>query len=307
MASFDVQRQIVANRKRILVLEAAIAALILAAYQQAQRQIAPAQASLLAAYERELARLDTQRRQAAEDDGEDADADADGLPLVTVPPVWLTTSHEAHHYLQTVMLAVAAFTLASRLSISDGQTQAIDVGASGTHGLLRQLLAPLAATVGVAAIDRALASAGRHTLDALVGMSATTGKALADLLSGVGEATAARLQRALFTALSGGMRPVSLGGVLDNITGMAYRRVLTVNRTELIGAYRGATTATMQANQQTVAGWIWRAGPNACPFCQSQDGTFHTLDETLDSHPNCQCQQEPVLRPLSEVLSAVSS
>lgn len=307
MTPEQVRRQIAANRRRMLELEAAIAALILSAYQQAQRQIAPAHAALLAAYERELARLEAQQRQEwqlAEDDGED---DPDELPPVRIPPAWLASSHEAHHYTQTVLLALSAFALVSRLHITNGQQQAIDAGTSETRALLHSMLAPLAATVGVMALERAMSSASRATLDALLGMSATTGKALSTLLDGIGEATVTRLGKALFAALGTGTTTATLGRTLSDITDMAYRRALTVDRTELIDAYRGAGLLTMQANEQTVAGWIWRAGPTACPFCQSQDGTFHTLDEDLNSHPNCECQQEPVLLPLSDVLSELTS
>jgi hypothetical protein len=293
-----------ANRKRILALEAAILALVVQAYQHAERQIAPAQAALLAAYEDELARRTAEQRQMAEDAGEDTDE----LPPVFVPPAWYSDphNHTARHYEQTVALAIAAFALASRLHISDGQSQLAHIGADATRETLRKELAPLAAVLGAGVLERALASASHDALAALVGMSASTGKSLAELLGGLGESTVAHLRKAWLSALASGMTGGPFRALLDNTLGMAYRRVHTVLTTELMGAWRGGTSATLQANDKLVAGWIWRAMPDACDVCIAHDGTFHTADETLDSHPHCRCQQEPATRPLSEIANALT-
>ena len=294
-----------ANRKRILVLEAAILALVVQAYQHAERQIASAQAALLAAYEDELARRTAEQRQVAEDDGGE---DTDELPPVFVPPAWYSDphNHTARHYEQTVLLAIAAFALASRLHISDGQSQLAAIGADATRETLRKELAPLAAVLGAGVLERALASASHDALAALVGMSASTGKSLAELLGGLGESTVAHLRKAWLSALASGMTGGAFRALLDNTLGMAYRRVHTILTTELMGAWRGGTSATLEANDKLVTGWIWRAMPDACDVCAAQDGTFHTADETLDSHPHCRCQQEPATRPLAEIENALT-
>lgn len=59
-----------------------------------------------------------------------------------------------------------------------------------------------------------------------------------------------------------------------------------------IRAYRETSLAAYRSSP-AVAGWIWIAQATACPVCQAEHGSEHTLDETLDSHPACRCTAMP--------------
>jgi hypothetical protein len=66
-------------------------------------------------------------------------------------------------------------------------------------------------------------------------------------------------------------------------------------RTAQIRAYREAMRASLLANGDVVLGWIWFAHlEGACLACAAMHGTKHSLDETLDDHPNGHCVMMPI-------------
>lgn len=288
------RQQVAANRKRILAREAAIAGMLAAAFQHAQRTIQPTQQAVLSAYSAELDALQ------ADDDEED-----DSGPLIppTVPLIWTQQSGHGPKLERTVLLALASFALTSRMHITDGQRQAVLQGATDAQALVRTALQPLTLHLSMEMVDGLAKGAPKGVLDALIGKSLTTGNPLSTLLDRLGEPTAAKVMQTLQAALTAGAHPTVAARMLTNATGMAYNRALTISRTELISAYRRANIDTFRASSDVVDGWIWTAAPGACPFCQSMDGTFHTLDEYLDSHPNCRCTPRPHTKPLAEILS----
>lgn len=84
---------------------------------------------------------------------------------------------------------------------------------------------------------------------------------------------------------------------------IARNRARLISRTEMLRSHRAASLSQMQANDRVVEGWIWTAAhsPRTCLSCLIMDGTFHTLDEELESHPGCRCSQRPALKPWSEL------
>lgn len=75
------------------------------------------------------------------------------------------------------------------------------------------------------------------------------------------------------------------------------RRLHGAVRNETFRAYREATRATYQENDDVVQKWRWvsRKGPTTCIVCWSQDGKTFSLDTPFASHHNCRCVQTPVL------------
>lgn len=113
-----------------------------------------------------------------------------------------------------------------------------------------------------------------------------------------------RAKRTLIYAVAVGQHPSVTARALAQQMGIARNRALMIARTEQLNAYRRANVATFRANSDVCDGWIWLAATDACPFCASMNGTRHSLDEVLDSHPNCRCTQSPIAKPLSDILAA---
>jgi F like protein len=297
------RQQSAAHRKRILARERAIGEQITAQFQAVMRHLKPAQLALIAAYAAEAQRLaDEQAAAADEEDG--------GEPLPSPPPhvpvSWLQQSGQWQRYERILLPAVVGFALAARLSITDGQRQTVVAGVTDAQALISTALHPLrdALTLRLGtSVEIAPHRPPSAALDALIGRSQAADKPLAALLDNLGAYTAEKTLAALTAALASGSHPTVAARMIANTTEMAYRRALTISRTELITAYRTANVETFRASSDVLDGWIWQAAADACPFCQSMDGTFHTLDEYLDSHPNCRCVPRPHTRAIAEILS----
>jgi hypothetical protein len=124
----------------------------------------------------------------------------------------------------------------------------------------------------------------------LVGTS--QGKPLSNIMSGFGEEAADRCGKALIAGVSIGQEPDTISKLIMAALLVSLYRSLTIDRTAMMESYRMSLLITLQQNEDLTSGWIWRAFPGACAFCQSMDGTKHDLSETMDSHPNCRCVQE---------------
>jgi SPP1 gp7 family putative phage head morphogenesis protein len=86
-------------------------------------------------------------------------------------------------------------------------------------------------------------------------------------------------------------RDTQHGGILDR---PLYEQ-MRVARTEPLRAYRESSRATYQANVDVVASWEWRAfpGPRTCAYCLAMDGSVHSVDEVMATHPQCRCTSLP--------------
>jgi hypothetical protein len=84
---------------------------------------------------------------------------------------------------------------------------------------------------------------------------------------------------------------------------MGRSRLRTFVRTEVLRAARAGQSDAQRANADVLDGWVWQCAEaaNTCAVCWAMNGTFHTLDEDLDSHPNCACVQLAVTKPISEI------
>lgn len=97
------------------------------------------------------------------------------------------------------------------------------------------------------------------------------------------------------------MMGISLGSpvsyIMHSVTKaltVSLHRALVIAGESLIGAVRGASHATMAANSDVAAGWLWIADigetPTPCIACILMHGTKHPLSETMQSHVRCRCQ-----------------
>lgn len=78
---------------------------------------------------------------------------------------------------------------------------------------------------------------------------------------------------------------------VSEAVGAAMEHAFTIARTEITAVYR-ATQSRLARNRGDLAGWYWETSDaGACPACLAMQGSWHTLDETLDGHPRCRCFQ----------------
>ena len=140
-------------------------------------------------------------------------------------------------------------------------------------------------------------------VQAMVGFL-SDGSPLRDLLAGLGPDAAQAVRDALIVGIGTGLSPREVARMTRRAFGGALDRALLVARTEMMRAARTAQLETFRANADVMAGWIWFAhihSDRTCPVCIAMHGTFHTLDETMDSHPACRCAMIPWTRSWEEL------
>jgi len=121
------------------------------------------------------------------------------------------------------------------------------------------------------------------------------GSPLSRLLAEFGEEAAKRIGDGLLHGLAAGYSPRKVARELQQQAGLSLTRALRISRTEMIRAHRMANLATYRANEHVVRGWRWHAqmDERTCMSCVAMHGTLHSLDETLDDHPNGRCAAIP--------------
>lgn len=132
------------------------------------------------------------------------------------------------------------------------------------------------------------------------------GRPLDNLFAGIDGEAAGEAVDAMNAALATGDNPLSIVNQLAAILGVSQARAETIARTEMLGAWRDAQSINFRANSDVLDGWIWSADlAGACIACVMMDGTVHTLDEDLSSHPNCECCQLPLTKSWDDILGDI--
>ena len=134
-------------------------------------------------------------------------------------------------------------------------------------------------------------------VEALVGY-ASDGSPLRELFEALGPDIAPRITATLAKGVALGHGPRVTAREMRRDYGMGLTRALTIARTETLRAYREATHATYEANDDILDGWIWMAAISArsCAACIAMHGSVHPFSEKLRSHPNCRCVAAPRLK-----------
>jgi len=163
---------------------------------------------------------------------------------------------------------------------------------------------------------------GRDATLAMLGLSADSAIDTAALVGYVGLLPDGRTVQSLLGTLARGARVRTVLGIaagfregLDpsdirqrarNGLGGSMARALTISRSEVSRAYRGGSMAQARESlgREPRAGWTWTAeigaDPPPCVVCLSMHGSWHTLEESLDSHANCRCVQAFGMEPPSD-------
>lgn len=116
------------------------------------------------------------------------------------------------------------------------------------------------------------------------------------LLSTIPGNAGAIAERHLFSGLATGRGPREVArNIARDVEGATIARSLTIARTETLRAQRTSTRMGLQENRDALEGWVWQTAEDAttCPECLSMQGTLHSVDEDMDTHPNCRCTMVP--------------
>lgn len=135
-----------------------------------------------------------------------------------------------------------------------------------------------------------------EALKDLIGFTAN-GSPLRELFDKLGTDASEAARRVLVTGFATGEGARKIAKRMRAEMGMTLDRALRISRTETLRSYREATRRDFKENPQVVKGWIWSAALDlrTCPMCWAMHGTKHTVNETLDDHPNGRCHPGWVL------------
>lgn len=129
------------------------------------------------------------------------------------------------------------------------------------------------------------------------------GSPVASLFSALPAGISTEIRKALVVGLAAGENPRAVGRRMMKASGGGLANGIRIARTEMMRAYRTAHHANYQRNSDVVKGWIWMSARNwrTCAGCLAMHGTFHSLEETLDDHPNGRCTPLPVTKTWDEL------
>lgn len=135
--------------------------------------------------------------------------------------------------------------------------------------------------VPVASVEQVAAQTGRDA-------------PLRQLFESFGKQAADKAVDTITQGVALGRNPRVIARQLSVDLGTSLNRALTISRTEVLQAHRAASLEQFRADSDVVSGWTWYAQiATCCAACAAMHGTKHTLDESLDSHPNCRCAMLP--------------
>lgn len=279
-----------AQRKALLTLELALARELHALWQAHVHNgpLAALLARLIRAYADELAAVREEM---------------DGDPRATVSPLWIATNVEP--VIRRAHTTFADYAAAALYAVTHAQGTALHRGTSDAEALVRASLATELRHLARSGNPAAVAAFHGYSAHGR-GNDGGGETPLARLFDRIGPDAAARLRRLLLAGLSSGSHPSVVAGWIEDALGWPRNRALLIARTEMLGAYRIAATATYRANADVLDGWVWLATDDArtCAFCLSMNGTLHPLDEDMSgTHPNCRCTQQPKTKSTAAILA----
>lgn len=184
---------------------------------------------------------------------------------------------------------VEAFAKASLAATTSGQSKM--VGLSDSH---------LASLIP----GKSLAQPNVRALRNLIG-SMGDGSPLTDIFAQMGPDSVKVAREILSNALIEGQNAKEIASALSSELYMRNPdRARRIAQTEIMRSYRGATHERYQANSDILSGWRWLTALDgrACAICIGKHGTLHTIDELMESHPDCRCRQVPEIDGLEPII-----
>lgn len=154
-----------------------------------------------------------------------------------------------------------------------------------------------AAMVESAGVDLVFNRLPNEALRDLIGFL-QDGSPLRTLLDGLPLLGGQAVADGLVQGLALGLNPRVVARNIRAAMGMALTRALVIARTETLRSYREATKRNYENNSDILSGWVWlsAADERTCGSCWAMHGSFHSLDERLDDHPNGRCSMVPAVK-----------
>lgn len=193
---------------------------------------------------------------------------------------------------------VFAFGRQASETVSGAQRTAT-ANADGNQVKLLELSTP---TPVRAQIATRLISLSPQAINQFVGF-AGDGKPLAALFDKIAPEVAQQAKDTISYGIARGHSPRVVATEFRKLASVPLDRALTISRTEMLRAYRSASTEFYKQNTATVTGWYWHAelDDRTCSACAAMNGTFHKVDESFGAHVNCRCSQIPATKSWKEL------
>lgn len=133
--------------------------------------------------------------------------------------------------------------------------------------------------------------------------NAADGTPLGDLLREAAGPAVNEARQTILVGVARGQHPSVIARKLRQVAKITAVRALAISRTESLRAYRQVTSNTLQQNPGVVTGWYWQSACDmrTCPACWGMTGSFHPVDESLNSHVNCRCSMVPATKTWAEL------
>ncbi len=211
-----------------------------------------------------------------------------------ITSAWLYQEQRLLELVSQVESQMGLFADGTDLQIAAAQHAAALAAADHTTALMA---AGIGAPVGVGLTFNRLPI---EAIDQLVGRT-YDGSPLSGLLGQLGPETGQAALDALVRGLAAGDGPRQIARALRDVLDVAYSKALTISRTEVLNAYRGAALANYQANSDVVNMWEWHADPKACDLCKAKHGQRYPLSTPFEEHPNGRCAPIPVTKTWAEL------
>lgn len=199
---------------------------------------------------------------------------------------------------QQVEVEVRRLVIQLRPDLMSGQLDAVHAGLVAAEHLT-------AATLGVESLADAGLTWARAPISAVTQLVGGLGhdSPLVRLLDQIAPDTGRRVREALVSGMLSGKNPRATARVLRQEIGLPAVRAETIARTETLRAFRGASLASYQANDDIVRGFkrVAAHSNRTCPACLALDGKEQKTDQLLAVHPNDRCAVVPVTRSFREL------
>jgi SPP1 gp7 family putative phage head morphogenesis protein len=111
---------------------------------------------------------------------------------------------------------------------------------------------------------------------------------LGRIIRSYGPRSVQQVNRALIQGMALGLNPREVARNVRKAVGITRYRAETLARTEMMRAVRPTLIGAFKASGVAV-GWRWLAAEGACPDCSALDGRAFSLEDEMESHPNCRC------------------